>query len=87
MVTCKLGKSTQEYAARSQLADYLRSIGEVLVAANTRAAAMCGRAHEHWESQNGRRAERTQVFCFPLYALYFILLNTTPTAGLGYFSG
>ena len=44
MVRCKPRKSELEYDARTRLADYLRSIGEVPVAANARASAMHKRA-------------------------------------------
>ena len=39
MMRCKIKKTALEYAARTGLADYLRSIGEVPEAANARAAA------------------------------------------------
>ena len=87
MVTRKLRKSDQEYAARTQLADYLRSVREVPVAANARGAAMCKRARERWEARNGRRTERTQVFCFFVNTLQFALLDTAPIARSRYFSG
>ena len=86
MVSRKPRKSAQEYTARTELADYLRSIGEVPVAANARAAAMRERARERWESRNGRRAEQIQVFRFSVYTMLFVLLGTTLTAGHRYLS-
>lgn len=61
MVYRKSKKLALEYTSRTQLADYLRSIGDIPVAANARAAALHQRARERWESQNGRRADRLQV--------------------------
>ena len=87
MVTRKLRKSDQEYAARTQLADYLRSVGEVPVAANTRAAAMRERARKRWESRNGRQSERTQVFHFFANTLDLASLDNTPLARSRHFSG
>ena len=46
MVARKRKTTEAEYAASTGLANYLRSIGEVSVAANARAAAMHERAHE-----------------------------------------
>src|ERR1700761_5708779 len=86
MVRRKPRKSELEYDARTRLADYLRSIGEVPVAANARASAMHERARERWESRNGRRVERDQVFRFSRYNVHFGLLDTTLTAGCTYIS-
>lgn len=87
MVSRKRKKTALEYAVSTGLADYLRSVGDVPVAANARAAAMCERGRERWESWNGRRVERNQVFHFSVYAVHFVLLCITPLAGLGYSSG
>ena len=87
MVNRKPKKTDLEYAARAGLADYLRSVGEVPVAANARAAAMRECARERWESRNGRRVERDQVFRFSVYTvLHFVSLCTTPIDRLGYIS-
>ena len=57
MVNRKSRKITEEYAARTQLSDYLTSIGEVPASVSAKVAAMCERAREHWESWNGQQAD------------------------------
>ena len=64
MMRHKIKKTALEYAARTGLTNYLRSIGEVPEAANARAAAMCEHARKHWESWNGQQVERNQDFCY-----------------------
>ena len=80
MVSRKRKKTALEYAVSTGLADYLRSVGDVPVAANARAAAMRERARECWESRNSRRVERNQVFRFSVYTVHFVLLCITPLA-------
>lgn len=58
MVNRKSRKIAEEYTARTQLSDYLTSIGEVPASASAKAAAMRERAKERWESRNGQRADR-----------------------------
>ena len=69
-----------EHTARTELANYLRSIRQVPVAASARAAAMRECARERWESRNGRRVERNQVFRFSAHRMFFVLPDTTLTA-------
>ncbi|KAF8262074.1 hypothetical protein EI94DRAFT_1809337 [Lactarius quietus] len=61
MVYRKNKKAALEYTARTQLAEYLQSIGDVPVTANAWAAALHKHAHEHWESQNGQRVDHLQL--------------------------
>src|SRR6266571_9393689 len=71
-------KSMLQHAARTHLANFLRAIGDVPVAANARAAAMHQRARERQTTRRNQHTEHIQVICLFMRLVYIVLLECGP---------